>query len=348
MTEQPKPGYYFKIIPKEEFTNFMKRLEEALKKTDNKKGDKKILEFEVRGSKEDLKGLSLEIFTFDKERCKEFLDVKQENIKDALYCASLNLNTKDESGVEKLKDSFEKLKNIFENIPTFKGKFDLSLRVQGTKVSFDCIAKDGKLVKALMDLGINISEYHKFNFALKSGINLEEIFDEKADPTSNLAKISSVIFSIKSESENVRYLIGALLEALKDVKLSDEKMQQKYNKYVGYLNFINSFVEAKLNVEYDANVLAGEGAKEAEKMSGGSEGLKFKIIGAQQFAMGMTQNLLIPMMTQMGILDAAKVLDLDNISLSVGVPRYENGCAITIKIPGLNQVFDKMVKNVQV
>ena len=47
--EEEKSKYYFKIIPKEEFPKFMERLQEALKKTDNKKGDKKCIEFEFRG-----------------------------------------------------------------------------------------------------------------------------------------------------------------------------------------------------------------------------------------------------------------------------------------------------------
>jgi hypothetical protein len=135
---------------------------------------------------------------------------------------------------------------MFENIPMVKGKFDFDFRSKGTRVSFDIIAKDGKLVKSLIDLGIDTSEYHKFNFALKSGINLGELFVTNADQNKNLARICSVIFSIKSETDNVRYLSGALAETLKDVKLTDEKIPKKFDKYVGYLNFINSFICAKL------------------------------------------------------------------------------------------------------
>jgi hypothetical protein len=47
--KEDKPGYYFKIIPKEEFPKFMERLKEALKKTDNKKGDKKSFECSLSG-----------------------------------------------------------------------------------------------------------------------------------------------------------------------------------------------------------------------------------------------------------------------------------------------------------
>ena len=341
--KEEKPGYYFKIIPKEEFPNFMNRLKEALKKEDNKKGDKKCVEFTLTGSKEDLQGCAFEIFSFDKTRCAEFLDVTQEHIKNGLYCASLNINVKDEKECEKLKMVFEQFKPMLEGIPHVKDKIDFSFRSKGKQCSFDAVAKDGKLVQAILDLGISFSDYHKFNFALKSGVNLAEIFDPNADPAANLVKVCSLIFSIKSESENVRYLCAALGEALKDVKLNDEKIQKKFDKVVGYINFINSFIGCKLKLEYDANVLAGEGAKEAEKMSGGSEGLKNKIAGLQQTAMGMVQGMIVPMINSFGMTDTAKVLDLDYISISLGVPKYENGYAISLKLPGLTKVLEKVL-----
>ena len=345
MTEQPKPkegeksNYYFKIIPKEEFPKFMERLKAALAKTDNKKGEKKSIDFEIRGTKEDLNGLALEIFSFDKTKCAEFMDVEQEHIKTALYCASLNINVKTSADVDKLNLAFQQFKPMIESIPMFQGKFALFFRNKETRVSFDVVAKDGKLVKSLIDLGIDPSEYHKFNFALKSGINLSELFDQNADQTKNFAKICSVIFSIKSETDNVRYLSGALAEALKDVKLTDEKIQKKFDKFVGYLNFINSFICAKLKLEYDANVLAGEGAKEAEKMSGGAEGLKFRIKGAQDMVMGMSQGMIAPMINTMQMTDTVKAIDLDTISISIGVPKYQHGYAISLKIPGISKVL---------
>ena len=343
MTEAKKDGYYFKIIPKEEFPKFMERLKEALKKEDNKKGDKKCVEFSLTGSKEDLQGCAFEIFSFDKTRCAEFLDVTQEHIKNGLYCASLNINVKQEADCEKLKMVFEQSKQMLASIPQLKDKIDFNFRSKGKQCSFDAVAKDGKLVKAILDLGISFTDFHKFTFALKSGVNLAEIFDPNADPAANLVKVCSVIFSIKSESENVRYLCAALGEALKDVKLNDEKIQKKFDKVVGYINFINSFIGCKLKLEYDANVLAGEGAKEAEKMSGGSEGLKNKIAEYQKMAMGMVQGMIVPMIDGFGMTETAKVLDLDYISISLGVPKYENGYAISLKLPGLTKVLEKVL-----
>ena len=78
-------------------------------------------------------------------------------------------------------------------------------------------------------------------------------------------------------------------------------------------------------------------------MSGGSEGLKNKVAGHQQMAMGMVQGMIIPMIDSFGMVDTAKVLDLDYISISLGVPKYENGYAISLKLPGLTQVLEKVL-----
>ena len=99
-----------------------------------------------------------------------------------------------------------------------------------------------------------------------------------------------------------------------------------------------------LDIEYDANVLAGEGAKEAEKQTGGAEGLKAKITQGQQTAMGMGQ-MIIPMLTQFVMPDTVKAIDLDCISISLGVPKYKTGYAISIKLPGLSKVFGDMLAN---
>lgn len=345
----PKPEpkkYYFKIIPKEEYQAFYDRLKAALEKTDNKKGDKKTFEFEVRGSKEDLDGLSLEIFSFDKSKYAEFLDENEEHLKSALYCASLNLEVKEEADVAKLQAAFQQLQLIINGIPMIQSKkLEIKLRNKGKKVSFDVVAKEGKLIEGLLNLGIDLAEYHKFNFALKSGINLAEIFDPTADQVACIAKICSVIFSIKSETDNVKYLTGALVEALKDVKLDDPKIQEKYNKCVGFVNFISSYVGFKCKLEYDAKVLAGEGAKEAEKAVGGADGLKQQIGNMRQTAMGFIQGMFIPMMMQFGIIDTIKGINLDAISISLGVPKHKNGYAISLKFPGLTKLVETVLNS---
>ena len=336
-----KEGYYFKIIPKEEFPKFIERLKEALEKDDNKKGDKKSFEFEIRGTREELNGLNLEIYSFDDSKYEEFIDVEQDYIKDALYCISLNLITKDESGVEEMKKLFNSLKPMFENIPVLKKNKEFFLRNKGKKVSFDLVIKDGKLIKSLLDLGLDFTEYHKFNFEFSLGIKISEIFNEWEDPALNLIKMMSILFSIQSETENCRYLLIALSEALKDVKINDKKIQKQFDKFINFLRFLNAFNGNKIKVEYDAKILAGEGTKEAEEI----EKLKSKVRETQLMTIGIVKNYIVYFISCLGLKDEVKATDLDKISISLSVPKYKNGLALSLKMPGLSKVLDEMLDN---
>ena len=62
-------------------------------------------------------------------------------------------------------------------------------------------------------------------------------------------------------------------------------------------------------------------------------------------AMGMGQGMIIPMLTQFGMADTVKAIDLDCISISLGVPKYKTGYAISIKLPGLSKVLGDMLAN---
>jgi hypothetical protein len=77
---------------------------------------------------------------------------------------------------------------------------------------------------------------------LKSGINLFELFTKQEEINIVFQKIYSIIFTIKSETNNVKYLSSAFIEAMKAVKLDNEILQKKFDKLIGFLNLINSFI----------------------------------------------------------------------------------------------------------
>ena len=43
------------------------------------------------------------------------------------------------------------------------GKFDLLFRNKGTKVAVDFVSLEGKIIQPLLDLGIDLAEFHKLN-----------------------------------------------------------------------------------------------------------------------------------------------------------------------------------------
>ena len=336
-----KEGYYFKIIPKEEFPKFIERLKSALEKVDNKKGDKKYFELEIRGTKEEINGSKLEIFTFDESKYGEFIDGEKDYIKNALYCISLNFIEKEESGIEIIKKLFDQYKPLLEGIPVLKDKIKIFLRNEGKQVNFDITVIEGNLIKALIDLGLDFTQYHKFNFKFSTGIKVSEFFNECEDPVLYFIKVLSIIFSIQSETKNCRYLLIALSEALKDVKINDKKIQKQFDKFINFLRFLNAFNGNKIKVEYDAKILAGEGTKEAEEI----EKLKSKVRETQLMTIGIVKNYIVYFISCLGLKDEVKATDLDKISISLSVPKYKNGLALSLKMPGLSKVLDEMLDN---
>lgn len=335
--KEEKSKYYFKIIPKEEFPKFIERLKQALDKTEFKKGDHKSFELEIRGTNEELNGPSIKLSTFDKTKFNEFLDLKQEYMKNSLYCISLNLNAKNEDSFAKINEFDLFFKGFFESIPSLKKEnVEVHLRKNGINFSFEIIFKEGILLKALMDLGLDFTEYHKFDFDLKSGLDLEEFFNPSSDPNAIILKIFTILLSIKSDNENIKYLCGALNEALKDVKLNDKAMEEKLNKFFGYLNFINSFIGTKLKLEYDARVFT-------RKVSKHNKQFQEKIFSLQPMAVGIVKQLLIPIICQFGLMDSVKAINIDCISLSLSFPKYKNGYNLLIKIPGLTKILNRFI-----
>ena len=223
-----KDGYIFKIIPKEEFPKFIERFKESLEKIDNKKGEKKNFDIEINGTRELSDGIQIELFSFDERKYTDFiLDKDEEKIKNSLYLISLDLNIEKESSIDKFeKNFFPFIKQILEELPIFKNKIEIFLTKKDTKVSINLVAKKGELINSLLSLGLDFTEYHSFNFVFYSLINFSDIFGEWNNLTYNFSKLFSLIFSFKSEGIDFRYLLIALTEALKDLKITDLRIKK--------------------------------------------------------------------------------------------------------------------------
>lgn len=351
MTTAPKKDdkakYYFGCVPKEELTPFMERLKKALTEG-QKSGDKKNLNIEIRGSNEEPKGISLEVFTLDKTKFGEFFDPNADHTKKALVVTTVNFEVKEEKDVETIKTAFEQFKPMLLGMPFVqakKDKFELHFRNNGTKIAVDFISVEGKLIQPLLDLGVDLSEYNKFYFGLKTGADLGKIYTEGGNPSDELiSEIFNVLLKIDSSGENVKYLSTALIAAFKDVKLADEEKQKKLQKFLGFLNLVNVFIGAKLKFEYDAKVLKGAGDKAVEQLPGGQEGFKKQLSGYHEMAKNNGTLMAKEFINGMGFGGALKALNLDSFSVAGGVPKYSNGLALVLRIPGLTKVVEEVLK----
>ena len=118
---------------------------------------------------------------------------------------------------------------------------------------------------------------------------------------------------------------------------------KKKEKAVGFFNLINAFIGAKIKLEYDAQTLAGEGAKEAQKVACGAAGLQQQLNGYQQMVKTIGAQMVKPQLQAFGAIEPLKSTNIDVLSIVFGVPKYKNDCALVIKIPGLSKVVSDLL-----
>ena len=194
-------------------------------------------------------------------------------------------------------------------------------------------------------MGIDLAEFHKFNFNLKTGVDFEKFYQEGDIPSDEfITELLNVFVSLKSYGNNIKYLIGALIAALKDVKLKNEKYQKKLEKILGFANLINTYISGTVKFEYDANVIKGEIEKNVENIQGGKDGFKIQVHVFNEQAIKVVQQMVRPILDGMGLTSTIKSLNLDNISFSIGVPKYQHGLALVLKFPGLTYVLEELLK----
>ena len=336
--EKKEEKVYFGCLPKSEIPKFIEGFKTALGK--GQKGeDKQNFSFEIKGTEAEPKGITFEAFSVNKDNYSNFVDPSKDYMAKALSVMTVSINAKDEASVKVLEELFNKMKPVFMEIPAIKKhpeQYELHFRAKEKKVSIDIISVSGQFLQPLLDLGIDISEYHNFKASFKSEFKIDEFFTLKIEELA--LKALQLILSIKGESKNIRYIITALIEALAEVKL--KKGQEKLDKVVSYLDIINAFVSFVFDFKFDAKELTGSGL-EAVKAKGFDINAKF-----EQFrivANGLIEQFVKPTLTTMGLVDAAKAADVDDINITFLIPKYKNGIAQVIKLPGFTKYFHEKI-----
>lgn len=229
MADKPaEPKVYFKCLPKEQVFAFFDAFKKAFDATP-KSEEKKNVEFEIKGTNEELKGISVETHRIEKDKFKEIFDNAHEHIQKAMVIASITINAKDESSVKLLQDLFEKMKPMFFNLPFVKKhpeNYELNLRTNGTKLTVDFSSVKGEFLEPIVNLGINPSDYHKIDAYFRSGFSPEDFFNLPIEELT--LKAIQFALSFKSESVGIRRILTASIQALKGIKLTNDKFKKNW------------------------------------------------------------------------------------------------------------------------
>ena len=299
---------------KDFFIELIKRFQRNLAENFKKEGKKVSFELDIRGTKQNLNGAGIEIFFFDENKCSKFMDIKLDHIKNALICFSLCLEIKDEKIIPEIHKFFswffDLSKQLFELKFDYSFPFELQFNNNGKNMLISIVCNEEEIIKCLNDLGKNIIEYIKFNFVFKSDINLGEFINNQID----ISKIVTYIFSIKTETSNVKVLLENIFRIFKDVKIGNIKIFK-------FLDLVDLSLESKLKLEYDAKILVDQYENKT---------IKFDISGKiEPFFKGFYQ--------WFGF-DILENINLDDINIILGDQRFLNYYVISIKILGLSKL----------
>ena len=231
--------------------------------------DKKSFELEIKGITTEPKGVSFETYSITDKLYDNFVDKTQDYMSIALSFFSVSINVKDDDRAKNLEELYNKFVVPFINELKFVKKhpenYETHFRKAGNKVSIDFISVKGEFLQPLLDLGLNVSEFHHFNASFKSEFRPDEFFSAPIEQLT--LKVLQLLLSIKGESTNARFILTAAIKALKEVKLANAKFQAKLEKHVESLAALNVFLSFCFNFEFDAKELCGAGL-EASKVKG--------------------------------------------------------------------------------
>ena len=341
--KEDKPKVYFGCLPKEQVLQFFDSFKKALAETP-KSEEKKNLDFEIKGTNENLNGMSFETHNIQKDKFNEYFDDASDHLKNALFVFTVSFKVKEASNVQVVKDLFDKMKPFFGEIPFVKKhpeNYALNLRTKDTQIFIDFTSVKGEFIEKITELGLDVSEYHKFDSSLKSGFAPEDFFNLPAEELS--LKVIQFALSVKSESTGIRKIITSAIQSLKGIKLTNAKFQKKLEEHIEKLNMLNAFVSLCFSFEFDAKELCGQGLAAASQTFLKGADLNKMLEAARQNFIGMAKIGLIPFLEQHGLKDAIKVFDCDDICLALGWPKYKNGLYHTIHLPGFTKAFNEKV-----
>ena len=159
---------------------------------------------------------------------------------------------------------FDAFKKAFDATPKSEEKKNVEFEIKGTNEELKGISVETHFLEPIVNLGINPSDYHKIDAYFRSGFSPEDFFNLPIEELT--LKAIQFALSFKSESVGIRRILTASIQALKGIKLTNDKFQKKLEEHIEQLNVINAFVSFAFNIEFDAKELHGQGLKAASEM----------------------------------------------------------------------------------
>ena len=317
-------------------------LKEYLANNKKEEDDKSKYEIEINCAEQIQSQSSIEFFTFDIVEFNDyFKGYKNGYLDDKLFIFTISFEAKQEKDIETIKKGF----NIFvteikKNNKDYNLKYKLNFRSKRKSVYIDILYKNLDIIKILLDLGINLNEYDQFHLSINSEFKISKLLDNY-DLKNLLYDLFKLKISLKSTRSNANYLINAIKDAIKILKLKDKQLLNTIQGMILLFNLGKAL--SKISINLKSKVIVDEIYNFSN--------FKFQIEKGEEFNeqevnkkflkeiknMKESSKKVKPDLISEGIFDPFKSIYIDNISFYLGIPKYKSGLSLICKINGLTK-----------
>jgi len=313
-------------------------LKEYLANNKKEENDKSKYEIEINCAEEIQSQSSIEFFTFDTVKFNDyFKGYKKGYLDDKLLILTISFEAKQEKDIETIKKGF----NIFvteikKNNKDYNLKFKLHFRSKGKLVYIDFLFKNEEIIKILLDLGINLNEYEQFHLSINSEFKISKLLDNY-DLKTFLYDLFKLKISLKSTRNNANYLINAIKDTTKILKLKDKQLLNIIQGMILLFNLGKAL--SKISIDLKSKVIIDEiynffnfeyqieKGEEFNNEQGRNKEFLEKIKSMKEASKKVKPDLI-----SKGLFDPFRSIYIDNISFYLGIPKYKAVCLLFAKL----------------
>ena len=236
---------------------FCQALTEYLAKIKKEENDKSKYEIQINCAEDIQTQSSIEFFTFDKVKFNDYyIGYKKGYLDDKLLIFTINFEAKQEKDIETIKKGFSVIvSKIKKENKDYNVKFKLYFRSKGKLVYIDFLFQNVEIIKILLELGINLNEYDQFHCSINSEFKISKLLDNY-DLKNFLYDLFKLKFSLKSTRNNANYLINAIKDAVKILKLEDKQLLESIQAMILVFNLGKAL--SKINIDLKSKVIIDE------------------------------------------------------------------------------------------
>ena len=319
-----------------DFISFLSLLKQYLPRS-IKKGDKSGYEIEIRSGQQIITNSKIDLFSFNQQLFNKYFDYNNKMINYAVLLITVNFkitNLNELNYVQTVCDVL--ITKLLKHIPKeIKDNFKFFFRYVGNNIFIDFYLLNEPIFKAFLDTGINLSEYDNFYLTINSSFIVDKlltIYEIKE----LYYDIFSFVFYCKTSRANIDYLFECCQNVLKNHNFNDKKAVEGFiNGLMCLYNFTGALKKFKL--ELDTKKIINEYLRiteimDKEEFEESFEKFFYMKNDLKKMGKELSKNLL-----SKGLLRFSQVINLDDFSLYLGVPKFKNGIALIFNVRGLTK-----------